>query len=316
MGCWRGFYIPIMPHYTAYLLTIGIGALIGYFTNWLAIKMLMRPHRAHYLFGYQLPFTPGLIPKEKDRLAASIGETVSQQFFNPQVLEETLLSEKIQDKVCTALNDVIDTLKSTDMPLSEYLGQHIEAERVETIHDSIVGQLSTLVADKICGSGLGKQIAESAVDHAIEKMEGGVTGWLGIDKLIGKLRETTTSHLARHIDEMLSKDAPDMTRQMVTSGIDELMATTVGQLANSHEQELDMLRDMLCEAYRTVIQQQLPRMLQAIDIRQVVEQRVQQMDVAELERLIFDIMDKELTAIVWLGCLLGALIGAVNCFFL
>ena len=65
-----------------------IGAVIGYITNDIAIRMLFRPRRAKYIFGFRLPFTPGLIPKEKARIAASIGEAVSKNLMNREVLEK------------------------------------------------------------------------------------------------------------------------------------------------------------------------------------------------------------------------------------
>ena len=40
-----------------------VGALIGFITNVLAIKMLFRPLRPHYLFGLRIPFTPGILPR-------------------------------------------------------------------------------------------------------------------------------------------------------------------------------------------------------------------------------------------------------------
>ena len=39
------------------------------------------------------------------------------------------------------------------------------------------------------------------------------------------------------------------------------------------------------------------------------------MDVKESERLILEVMNKELKAIVWLGALLGFLMGCVNLLF-
>ena len=36
------------------------------------------------------------------------------------------------------------------------------------------------------------------------------------------------------------------------------------------------------------------------------------MDMDETEKLIFQVMDKELKAIVWLGALLGAVMGSIN----
>jgi uncharacterized membrane protein YheB (UPF0754 family) len=38
------------------------------------------------------------------------------------------------------------------------------------------------------------------------------------------------------------------------------------------------------------------------------------MDMQETEKLIFQVMNKELKAIVWLGALLGLLMGSINCF--
>ena len=50
-----------------------------------------------------------------------------------------------------------------------------------------------------------------------------------------------------------------------------------------------------------------------IDISKIVRERINEMDVNETEKLIFQIMDKELKAIVWLGALLGLVMGSINC---
>jgi uncharacterized membrane protein YheB (UPF0754 family) len=62
------------------LLIIGmmvvIGAVIGGFTNHLAIQMLFRPYNPIYIKGKRLPFTPGLIPKRREELAVQMGKMV------------------------------------------------------------------------------------------------------------------------------------------------------------------------------------------------------------------------------------------------
>ena len=60
----------------SYLIGPISGGIIGYFTNWLAIKMMFRPQQPKYLFGVKLPFTPGLIPKEHGRIAEAIEHLV------------------------------------------------------------------------------------------------------------------------------------------------------------------------------------------------------------------------------------------------
>ena len=44
-----------------------IGGLIGYCTNFLAIRMLFRPREEKRIGNFKVPFTPGVIPRRKDR---------------------------------------------------------------------------------------------------------------------------------------------------------------------------------------------------------------------------------------------------------
>ena len=67
-----------------------VGAVIGYITNDIAIRMLFRPHQAKYFMGIHIPFTPGIIPKEKSRIAAAIGKAVSENLMNREVLEKSV----------------------------------------------------------------------------------------------------------------------------------------------------------------------------------------------------------------------------------
>ena len=60
-----------------FILGPAVGAIIGGLTNKVAIRMLFRPHRAVYIGRFHVPFTPGIIPKEKPRIAAAIGDAVS-----------------------------------------------------------------------------------------------------------------------------------------------------------------------------------------------------------------------------------------------
>ena len=51
-----------------------------------------------------------------------------------------------------------------------------------------------------------------------------------------------------------------------------------------------------------------------IDISSIVEHRIQEMDMEEAEYIILSVMRKELRAIVWLGALLGAVMGTIMTF--
>ena len=77
----------------SYIIAPLLGGVIGYITNDIAIRMLFRPHTAKYIFGIHIPFTPGIIPKEKGRIAEAVGGVISEDLMNKEVLEKYLLSE-------------------------------------------------------------------------------------------------------------------------------------------------------------------------------------------------------------------------------
>ncbi|MBU4485292.1 MAG: DUF445 family protein, partial [Candidatus Delongbacteria bacterium] len=73
-----------------------IGAIIGLFTNYLAIKMLFRPFKPITVLGIRLPFTPGVIPKEHQKLADKIGSTVGDHLLTNESLHELFQKEAVK----------------------------------------------------------------------------------------------------------------------------------------------------------------------------------------------------------------------------
>jgi len=80
-----------------------VGGVIGYFTNDIAIKMLFRPYRAIYVGQRQLPFTPGLIPRNQERLAKRISDTIMGSLLTPEELQNLtrrlLATERVQGAI-------------------------------------------------------------------------------------------------------------------------------------------------------------------------------------------------------------------------
>lgn len=93
-----------------------LGAIIGYFTNDIAIKMLFRPYRAIYIGGRRLVFTPGLIPSNQERLAQKISETIMGSLLTPDELQNIarrlLQIERVQGGILWLLQMAIDQVKS------------------------------------------------------------------------------------------------------------------------------------------------------------------------------------------------------------
>jgi uncharacterized membrane protein YheB (UPF0754 family) len=99
-----------------------LGAVIGYYTNDIAIKMLFRPYRAVYIFGKKLPFTPGLIPSNQERLGQNIANAIMKSLLTPQELQNLarrlLQPERIQGGIFWLLRLIIDQIKGDKNPRS------------------------------------------------------------------------------------------------------------------------------------------------------------------------------------------------------
>ena len=122
-----------------YIIGALIGAVIGYITNWLAIKMLFRPREAKYIFGMKLPFTPGLIPKEKSRIANKVGETVGTHLLNSDSLSKALKDDKIKAKFNEVakekINQVINSNSTLEEALKNTLGENYYALKGNMINN-------------------------------------------------------------------------------------------------------------------------------------------------------------------------------------
>ena len=81
-----------------YIIPPLIGAIIGYRTNYIAVRMLFRPRNEIKVLGHTLPFTPGAIPKNKPRLAKAIGEVVETTFFGEETFPPSSFPGKRRTK--------------------------------------------------------------------------------------------------------------------------------------------------------------------------------------------------------------------------
>ena len=75
------------------------GAIIGYFTNYVAVKMLFRPYNEIKILGIKLPFTPGLIPKEKRRISKALGNAVGDTILTDDTITDYMIKPEMVDYI-------------------------------------------------------------------------------------------------------------------------------------------------------------------------------------------------------------------------
>lgn len=300
----------------SYLIGPMSGLVIGAFTNWLAIKMMFRPHQPKYIFGMKLPFTPGLIPKERGRIAEAVATSISENLMNKEVLEKNLLSEDMLAKIGTEYDTFIARQKVNGETLRAFLSHYISSQDLEKIQSDAGGELASQIHSRLADSNLGNMLAHAAVEHAISKMENSLLGFaFNAEQFLILLQEPAEHLLAKHINQIISNNSEDIISNLIGQESNKLLDTPVCELLKGHDEQLVQLRHILIDGYKQVISVHLPKILSTIDISRIIRERINEMDMDESERIILSVMNKELRAIVWLGALLGAIIGTVNSLF-
>ena len=319
----------------SYIFAPALGGIIGYITNDIAIRMLFRPHKAKYIIGVHIPFTPGIIPKEKGRIADAMGGVISENLMNKDVLERYLLSDDMVSKVRLSIEEFIETQKHNPETVKEFLGHYLSDDEIATISQNVNESITKQTYTKLSDASVGEKVAHIAIDHVAEKLSidgaqellaglGGAMRGLGgmaaglfggniVARFLGMLREPAEHFLANNINTMLKNNGEEIVSNMVGGEVEGFLNKPVCKFLEGHDDQLKQAVNTVESIYRSIINDHLPKILESIDISKIVRERINEMDVNETEKLIFQVMDKELKAIVWLGALLGLVMGSLNC---
>lgn len=325
--------------YLKIIIPILVGALIGYCTNYIAIKMLFRPQKPIYVFGKKLPFTPGVIPKNKSRIAAAVGNAVGQNLFTNQDIVNAItesglknnLSEKIMDTAFntdSSIKDYIDKYyskkssenddliqtelsKEVDYDASDYDDVIIE----ETDYDKIKNKVSDVITSKILGAfekiDLNAMVSQIASKTLSEKVKGTMMEMF--------LNESTVSAMSapigNSIAEYIKNHGEEIIYPLVDTEVDSFMEKPVSENLEELGLDTNILESFVNKLFDTAVSKCGSMISEYIDIPGIVESKINKMDVSELEELVMQVMKNELQTVINLGALIGAVIGIINIFW-
>ncbi|MCL2235217.1 MAG: DUF445 family protein [Defluviitaleaceae bacterium] len=367
-----------------------VGAVIGFSTNVLAIVMLFRPHRQIRIGGFVLPFTPGLIPKEKAELAKNIGEVLGESVLTPEALVEAVSNTGVIDmvsaKATKAFEGFLDDSRSLGDMVSVGLGiseQELSAQVTTRVHTAIDYISQTAAPDFIAGAGRGKKIGDLvpsvAVDHlknmiksripqsadlcrkilehptgeqflrqtATKIIKDNAKGLIGMfinpDKIYDNMTDSLLEFLEsdagqallsenadKAIDWLLEQsfdDIPEHARTWATTTLTNLAAyiKDEGHADKAAKAILSMSpADILPKSARDKDVASITRPIVAflaekagqhlvdiINIPAIVEEKINEMDIKEMESLLLSVVGKQLKWIAILGGVLGFFIGFI-----
>lgn len=285
-----------------------IGAVIGYATNWVAVKMLFRPRKEICVFGRRLPFTPGVIPRGKARLARAIGRAVEEQLLTAEVLKEVLLSSEKKERLRSEVSAFLEKERKSEESLCQAAQRLLPEERIDDFVESAEETVTDMVYDKVLQMNVGEIIADKVMESAREKLKDSMFGMM----LGGSVLEPIVRQVEEKINAYVAEYGRGVIEQMVLEESEKLQAKTVGETVCRVEEYGVDIPSVVLVQYETMVSEKLPQILGSLQLSAVVEERINAMEVEQVEELMLSIMKKELSAVVNLGALIGLILGLIN----
>lgn len=285
-----------------------IGAGIGYVTNWIAVKMLFRPLKPIQIGKFTLPFTPGIIPKNKIRIAESIGKSISENLLTEESITNVLLSDKKLQELKLQIEKYLETTDENNITIKDTLCTYLDEAIYNKSIISLKSYLTNSIFNTVLEAELHELIAKQIQISAENKLKGSLLGFFGGNSIISSL----TSNVSISLNNYISTNGEELIENMVDKEINKYTSTSLQNIAKSFSSNENNLSSMILDIYKKIIIEKVPVILKSINISDIVVNQINSMDTLELEKIILSIMKKELNALVNLGALIGFILGLFN----
>lgn len=284
-----------------------IGGVIGLITNGIAIRMLFRPIKAYFIFNHQLPFTPGLIPKEKPRIAKSLGQVVAGHLLTEETIQKALISEEIDGKIIMVIDNFLEKYKDSDQSLEAIFFDLFGEDKTQAFVKKTQNQIVPIIFEKINSMDLGPLLSQIAVEEILNNIDGSMFAMFVNDALIDSVR----IKISQMVDKLVYERGGEMIETIVDNETDKFLLLQSSDLITNYDYQIKEFKIKLIDLYHQIIENHSKAMIQSINLGKLVEDQINAFDVLTFEKLILDIMNRELRAIVWLGGFLGAVMGLI-----
>lgn len=282
-----------------------IGAMIGYCTNYIAVKMLFRPLKPVKIGKVTLPFTPGIIPKRKPALARAIGNMVGQSLIGKEEIKSILSSDTMQNAVVLSISSAIEN-NLNEKSIKEIVGIVTDDEGYENKKQYAVEYISKRIVEGVKSIDIAGIIVKEG--SAAVKNMGGMLSMFINDSMIGSF----AGPIGTKVEEYISTNGVELIKSKVEVEISNIEEKHISELISIENEEY--LSSIIGEMYEKMLDKEIDHIVNAFDICSIVEKKINDMNVIELEQLIMSVMKSELSAIVNLGALIGFVLGLLNLF--
>ena len=287
-----------------YIITPVMGTIIGYGTNYIAVKMLFRPRNEVKILGRTLPFTPGAIPKGKPRLAKAIGNVVGNTLITKDDIKSKLLNENTQAAVIGKISEILNAeIKSEVMTVGK-----LDDESYAAIKTKISDTVTEQILVSVNNIGIGKVISDECEKVVKEKIQNPMFKMFINDDFIASITRMIGDEVQKYID----KNGSSVIGREVNRKIDDIEVKSVSKLLQNVDITEEKIQSSITKLYNKSVEKALDELFAKLDISKMIEDKINAMDMDELETLVLQVMKKELDTIVNLGAVIGLIMGLLN----
>jgi uncharacterized membrane protein YheB (UPF0754 family) len=119
-----------------------ISAFIGWFTNWIAIKMLFHPREPKKILGITFH---GIFPKRQHQFALKLGKLVSNELLSFEEIEKKVTDPGNLEKILPILDAHIETFLKEKLPVQiPMLGMLIGEKTIGQVKAVFLAELTEL----------------------------------------------------------------------------------------------------------------------------------------------------------------------------
>lgn len=284
-----------------------IGAVIGYFTNLIAVKMMFHPKKEVKVFGHKLPLTPGAIPKGKSRLAKSVGAAVGNDLITQADIENKLLDDELADKIGDM---IVDKLSISVNDLFSGLPDTTE-EDADSRKREFSYSIAKYIAEAVSQADISGIIVQKAPDVIKSKINNPMISMFLTNELLQSVLAPVGTEIQSYITENGEEViAPYIEQKLADSG-EKPLTDIIEEFGIDREQ----LKKTVVSLYKKAVSGCGENLMNWLNLSSIVEDKINDMDVDELEALMMSVMKKEFNTIVNLGALIGFILGLLNIFF-
>ncbi|MGN0194731.1 MAG: DUF445 domain-containing protein [Pseudoramibacter sp.] len=280
-----------------------IGALIGYFTNFIAVKMLFFPKNEVRVFGHRLPFTPGAIPKGRKRLARKAGDVIAKRLITKEAIVSRMVEPEFEDAMVDQIEGLLNR-SIEDMAVkakkSETAVQELKSRATSEITASVMRSLQDIDYEAL--------VREKGIPMIRQKLSGSLVGAFVSDNMLNNVVAPIASAMRNYIEE----DGQDLVEERVGEKVDHLMQESPETLLQRVDISKEQMQTEIRKKYRAAVDRGVEALLTKISVSDIVADAVDSMSVEELEDMVLSVMKKEFDVIVNLGALIGFVLGLLN----